>query len=127
MSTPGILLVDGDCAFCMSSAAWARRSIRPSAALVPWQSVDIAPLGLTERECQTAVQWVVDGRVEASGGRAVCRALATAPHPWPAIARLMSRPGAAWLVDRCYEIVAANRQRLPGSTDACAVTPAARG
>ena len=121
MGATGFLLVDGDCAFCMTSAAWARRHIRPSAELVPWQSVDIAQLGLAERDCQTAVQWVVEGRVEASGGRAVCRTLATAPDPWPVIARLMSRPGAAWLVDRCYEIVAANRKRLPGATDACSV------
>jgi hypothetical protein len=115
-----MLLIDGDCGFCMRSAAWARRRVRPGAPLVPWQQVDIGALGLTPAECSTAVQWVQDGRVSASGGRAVCRTLATAPPPWPAIAAVMSAPGMAWVVDRAYEIVAANRSRLPGASPACA-------
>jgi len=116
-----LLLVDGDCGFCMRSAAWARRRVRPSVPLVPFQQVDIVALGLTEAECQTAVQWVEGGRVTARGGRAVCRTLATAAPPWPRVAALMSLPVADRVVDACYRLVAANRHRLPGSTEACAV------
>jgi predicted DCC family thiol-disulfide oxidoreductase YuxK len=116
-----LLLIDGDCAFCMRTAQWVRTRVRPSAPLVPYQSVDLATFSTTAEECSQAVQWVENGRVVASGGRAVCRTLATAPQPWKSLATLMSAPGASWVVDRVYELVAKNRQRLPGATDTCAI------
>ena len=115
------LLIDGDCAFCMRSANWARRRVRPSVDLVPWQSVDIEALGVSAEQCMSAVQWVSDGVVTASGGRAVCLTLATAPPPWPTLSRLMSLPGTAAIVDQVYRWVAKNRMRLPGGTPQCAM------
>jgi len=114
-----MLLIDGDCGFCLRAALWARRWIRPSAPLVPWQSVDIAAIGVTPEQCSHAVQWVDEGRVAAQGAAAIACLLLTAPPPWPACAWAMQRPLTRQLAERCYRLVAENRHLLPGASTAC--------
>ena len=74
-----MLLIDGDCGFCLRAAQWARRWIRPQAPLVPWQSVDLDAVGATPDECQQAVQWINEGHVTAQGAAAIACLLRTAP------------------------------------------------
>jgi len=38
---------------------------------------------------------------------------------WRVAGRLLSRPPVLWVARPAYAVVAANRHRLPGSTDAC--------
>lgn len=50
-----LLVFDGDCAFCTSSARLLAR-IAPAAEMVAWQQIDLAELGLTEEAvCRCAV------------------------------------------------------------------------
>ena len=113
------LVFDGDCAFCTWSVDQAKRWVRPRARIVAWQHADLARLGLTEEQCQLAVQWVTSGGVVRSGGRAVAAALRSGRAPWPALGALADVPGIAQIVDALYRLIAANRYRLPGSTPAC--------
>lgn len=120
-----LLIFDGDCAICTTSANFIRRRIRPRCDIEPWQYTDIARFGLTESDCTTAVQFVTASQQVYSGSRAVMRMLREAPQPWPVIGALGDAPGVAWVADRVYRWIARNRDRLPGSTPACAVPPAA--
>jgi predicted DCC family thiol-disulfide oxidoreductase YuxK len=113
---------DGDCSFCSACARFIERHIRPGARVVAWQFADLGALGLTEAECETAVQFVplAAGRPTA-GPAAIAALLRTAGPLWRAAGRgLGLRPvtAAAWPV---YRWVARNRHRMPGGTPACAL------
>jgi predicted DCC family thiol-disulfide oxidoreductase YuxK len=124
MSSPArlpILVFDGDCGFCTTSARFvARRVVRGrSPSVAPWQQLDLAGLGLTPDQCRSAVQWVApDGEV-VSGHVAIAAAL-RAGHPlWRPAGTLLVTPGFSWLAGHLYAWVAAHRYALPGGTPAC--------
>ena len=119
------MIFDGDCGFCTASVNVIRRWIRPRCDIEPWQRTDIPLYGLTPEECTQAVQFVDAERHVTSGSRAVMAMLRTAPVPWPAVGIVGDLPGVAWVADRAYRWIAANRLKLPGSTPACALPPAA--
>lgn len=114
-----VLVFDGDCGFCTRSAEFGRRHLGVD--IVAWQRADLDALALTEAECEQAVQWVAgDGQVS-SGAAAVAAALRTGRWWWRALGVTLSLPGVRWVAARVYSLVARNRYRLPGATDACQV------
>jgi len=115
----GLLVFDGDCAFCTSAVAFARRWVNGDTEAVPWQLTDLDSLGLTEQSCAAAVQYRDCRGRWFSAGRAVSALLRDARPPWSWLGRLAALPGVAWTVDRLYAFVANNRHRLPGGTPAC--------
>jgi predicted DCC family thiol-disulfide oxidoreductase YuxK len=117
-----VLIYDGDCAFCSSSARLLEK-IEPYAQLVAWQETDLGPLGLTEEEAAAAVQWVEAGGAVRSGHEAIAAALSSAGGVWALAGRALLLPGISPLTAGAYRLVAANRQRLPGGTPACASGP----
>ena len=131
--TGPVLVFDGDCAFCTSSVQWFARRFPDAFALVPYQRADLGLLGLTERECHDRLQWIGDAQAprtsaRESGARAVgamMRVGGRSRHDlpgvlWAAAGRLPYVPPASWVAERVYRVVAANRDRLPGGTPACA-------
>jgi predicted DCC family thiol-disulfide oxidoreductase YuxK len=113
-----VLVYDGDCAFCTSSAR-ALEGIGPDAEIVAWQLTDLAELGITERQAAAAVRWVeADGTVR-SGHEAIAAALNTAGRFWKAIGHVILLPGISSLAAKAYRLIADNRYRLPGGTPAC--------
>ena len=115
-----LMIFDGDCGFCTASVNAIRRWIKPKCAIEPWQQTDLGTFGLTPEQCTQAVQFVsADGRVNA-GSRAVMAMLRTAPQPWPVVGSIGDAPGIAWIAEHVYRWIATNRDRLPGSTPACA-------
>jgi predicted DCC family thiol-disulfide oxidoreductase YuxK len=98
--------------------------IGPDAEIVAWQFTDLPELGLTEQQATDAVQWVqIDGTVR-SGHEAIATVLNTAGPIWKIIGRMVLLPGISWMAAKVYRLVADNRYRLPGSTPACARSPA---
>ncbi len=118
-----VFLYEGDCAFC-TSCVRALKTIGPDAEIVAWQFVDLAALGITKEQATDAVQWVqIDGTV-CSGHEAIAVMLQTAGAIWKLIGRMLLLPGISWIAAKVYRLVADNRYRLPGSTPACARSPA---
>ncbi len=121
-----VLVFDGDCAFCTSSAHLLER-IGPKAEIVAWQHADLDALGITAAQATEAVQWIgADGAVR-SGHEAIAAVLRAAGWPWRLAGRLITLPGISTLAAVTYRWIARNRYRLPGGTPACAVgqdTPA---
>lgn len=113
-----VLVFDGDCAFCTTSASLARRWLRLDR-VEPWQRLDLDSLGLDTDRCQTALQWVgLDGSIEA-GEWAVISALRHSGGMWRLPAAVLAAPGVRVLARVVYRWVARNRHRLPGGTPAC--------
>jgi predicted DCC family thiol-disulfide oxidoreductase YuxK len=115
-----VLVFDGDCAFCTSSAHLLER-IGPAAEIVAWQLADLDELGITAAQATEAVQWIeADGTVR-SGHEAIAAALGTAGWPWRVASRVILLPGISTLAAATYRLIARNRHRLPGGTPACEV------
>jgi len=110
-----VLVYDGDCGFCTTSARRVARWSTGSLEVVPWQSADLDALGLTPQQCSSAVQ-LVEPTGRTSGGVAVAGALLACRQPYRAAGSLLAWRPMRPLVEGAYAIVAANRHRLPGST-----------
>ncbi len=117
-----LLVFDGDCGFCTTSARAGQRWLRLPH-VEAWQFVDLDALGISEEACSTAVQWVdADGHV-ASAELAVIAALRHAGGFWTVLGGMLALPGIRAMAGATYRWVARNRYRLPGGTAACRLTP----
>jgi predicted DCC family thiol-disulfide oxidoreductase YuxK len=116
------LVYDGDCGFCTTSVRWVTRLHLGADVVIPWQQADLAALGLTRQQCEAKLQWVDGGRTS-SGHEAVARLLLGSALPWRPLGALLLVPPVSWLAARVYDLIAANRGRMPGGTPACALPP----
>ncbi|MHB8274462.1 MAG: thiol-disulfide oxidoreductase DCC family protein [Dermatophilaceae bacterium] len=116
-----VLVFDGDCGFCTTSARFLHRWVvrDRSTRVVPWQRLDLDELGLTADQCRAAVQWVGQAGQVASGHTAVAAALRSGHPVWRPVGALLVAPGFSWLAARLYAWVVAHRDALPGGTPAC--------
>lgn len=113
-----ILVYDSDCAFCTRTARWIARRLRGRAAVEPWQVLDLGRLDLTVRDVTTAAWWL-DGERRDRGHRSIGRALVAIGGLWGVIGHVLLVPPVSWLTRPIYAVVARNRHRMPGATDAC--------
>ncbi|HEY3004934.1 MAG TPA: DUF393 domain-containing protein [Kribbellaceae bacterium] len=119
-----ILIFDGDCAFCTTTARWLRRRLRSDVAVEPWQYVDLSLYGIDSFRTQHEVIWVDYAGRTYGGAQAVAQWLIHSGGLWAPLGRLMTIPPVRWLAAATYRLIASNRNRLPGGTPACAVRPA---
>ena len=120
----GLLIFDGDCGFCTTSARFATRWVdrRHRYDVQPWQQVDLHQFGLTEEDCIEAAQFVRrDGSVLAAH-LAIAEGLKHGAPPWRPLGHILTLPGISWLAGRVYTWVADHRYVLPGGTPQCAPT-----
>jgi predicted DCC family thiol-disulfide oxidoreductase YuxK len=117
-----LLIFDGDCGFCTTSARAAQRRLKLEH-VEPWQFLDLDAIGVTEAACTAAVQWVaVDGTVSA-GEHAAIAALRHAGGIWGVLGRLMGLPGIRQSAGLVYRLIARYRHKMPGGTPACRLPP----
>jgi predicted DCC family thiol-disulfide oxidoreductase YuxK len=117
-----LLVYDGDCSFCSSSARWiAARWTGPQRAIA-WQHLgadQLKRLGLTLDDVRRAAWWIDPSHGRSRGHVAIARALRAAPG-WPSIAgAVLLVPPFRWLAAAAYPLIARWRHRLPGGTPAC--------
>lgn len=121
-----VLVYDGDCAFCSSSVRALERCIARRPTIVAWQQTTLSDLGLTQAQCEEAVQWVeADGSV-LSAHLAVARTLEYGGKGWWLLGRVLRLPVIRSLAGVAYRWVARNRHRLPGGTPTCSLPQAER-
>ena len=131
MSSPSIveptplLIFDGDCAFCTSSVRFIERRIRRHPRIQSWQRSDLAKLGLTQEQCETAVQLIENGRVT-SAHVSIARLLIYGKLGWAVLGYLLLVPGIKQIAGVVYRWVAKNRDRMPGGTAECALPQSER-
>ena len=113
-----MLIFDGDCGFCTASARWIEARGAPVAA---WQTLELDEYPLTVSEVDGAAWWI-DGSGERHRGHcAIGHALRAVGGAWRPIGLLLVNPPVSWLARPVYALVARNRHKLPGATDACDV------
>ncbi len=118
------LVFDGDCGFCTTSVLWLFRHVRPDGVeAVRYQSFNLAGHGLTAERARYEVLWVPGGDGEVRGGAAALARLLRAGERrvWRFAGLVLQAFPVSWLAERVYRVVARNRQRMPGGTDACAI------
>jgi predicted DCC family thiol-disulfide oxidoreductase YuxK len=124
---PPLLIYDGDCSFCSSSARWITAHWRGPQQAIPWQHLstdDLERLGLTVDDARHAAWWIDPSHGRSRGHVAIGRALAAADD-WPSIVgRILLAPPFRWLAAGAYPLIARWRHRLPGGTPACRISPA---
>lgn len=116
----GLLIFDGDCGFCTSTARKFAVFADESASIAPWQSLELEDYGLSEEQASSAVYWVHDGR-QYRGADAVANALRVCGRPWSVLGAVLAVPPFIWLARAIYPVVAKYRYRLPGATNACRI------
>lgn len=114
-----VLIFDGDCGFCTSTARWLGRLLRrpggAGAVVVPWQCADLGALGIPVERAQAEVLWhEPDGRV-AGGADAFASWLRFRGGPYRLLGRLLLLGPVRPLSRLVYRWVSGNRGRLPGS------------
>jgi predicted DCC family thiol-disulfide oxidoreductase YuxK len=117
-----LLVYDGDCSFCSSSARWLAAHWQGPEQAVAWQHLSadqLEHLGLTLDDVRRAACWVDRGGRRSRGHVAIARALRAA-HGWPSVVgRILLVPPFRWLAAGAYPLIARWRHRLPGGTPAC--------
>jgi len=115
-----VLIYDGDCGFCTTSARWIQRRLPADVAVVAWQSLDDLPAwGLTVDDVNVAAWWVEPPGSPLGGHLAIGAALRRGRRLWPLVGRALLAPPLRWIGGPVYRWVARNRYRLPGATAAC--------
>lgn len=118
VGTVGTVVYDADCGFCTTCARWLER--HGTCRITPWQSLDLATLGLAEDDVTTAAWWLDDtGVATASGAQAIAAALRSCGPAYRVIGWALTLPVLRFVAAVVYGWVARNRYRLPGATDAC--------
>jgi len=121
-SSVAVLVFDGDCGFCTSSAAWIARHWKGPERSLAWQQMDAGDLtaaGLTGDQVASAAWWI-DEHGRAWGGHlAVAKAMVAAGGAWGGLGRLTLVPPFRWSAAAVYRLVVRYRYRLPGGTPAC--------
>ena len=114
------MLNDGDCGFCMRTAAWVPR-LGVDIDSTTLQAVDLAALGVDEDRALIEMPYVhPSGHVD-YGHRAFAAILATGPLPWRMVGRVMTTRLVDPVARGVYHWIAANRSRLPGGTPTCSI------
>lgn len=115
-----VLIFDGDCAFCSSSARVLRKITRDKIAVTPYQYLNLSELGLSEDQTSKAVYYVT--QIETySAAKAIARCLMDSRTPWAVAGFLMNIPVVISVAELVYAWVAKNRHRLPGGTPECSL------
>lgn len=122
----GLLIFDGDCGFCTSSALWVSRDWRPGPRTVAWQHLGpdgLRSLGLCVDDAKEAAWWVDDRGQLYKGHRAIAKSLLPC-RGWKRVAgALLSVPPLSWCAAAVYPVVVRYRHRLPGGTPVCRAAP----
>lgn len=116
-----LLVFDGDCAFCTRSVRFVERRLRRHPQIAAWQSLDLVALGLTQSECEEAVQWIGADGARASAHIAVARTLVHGRKGWAVLGWIILVPGVRSVAGWVYRWIARNRHRMPGGTAQCSL------
>ena len=119
--TSGVLIFDGDCAFCTLWVERLREILTEFPASTPWQWADLDDYALTQEDVETAA-WLVSPTRQFAGHLALSAILRSQPTiGWRFLGHLIATEPFSSLSALAYRLIARYRHRLPGGTPACAM------
>lgn len=111
-----VLVTDGDCGFCQSSAAWLERHFPGEWMNAPSESVHLPDLDLTHSDAKKQVWLLVpdeNGFQKFGGAMAVAKLLLIQPKKYiKPIAKLAFAPFTRTIAQSIYVLIARNRHRF---------------
>ena len=114
-----LLIFDGDCGFCTSSANFIVKHSSLGVIAEPWQYLELSDYGITEAQASSKVQLWLDGKIYA-GHVAVAKLLQGEKNSFlKALGKLALVPVFSQLASFLYFLTAKYRHKLPGGTPAC--------
>ncbi|MDB1086595.1 DUF393 domain-containing protein [Streptomyces sp. ACA25] len=116
-----VLVYDGDCGFCTTSARFVERRIRPRAEVTARQFTDLEALGVSPERAEHELLWVTPTGTVYGGAQAVAKLLLSGGGGWAVAGALLQLPPLRWAGPPAYRLVADHRQQMPGGTPACAL------
>lgn len=121
-----VLIFDGDCGFCTTTANYIKAHSSVAIEIQPWQWIELADFGLTKEQASAKVQLVVDGQVYA-GHKSFAMILRIQKQWWfKLLGAILVIPPFSWGARLGYFYVAKYRHKLPGGTPACALPKTTR-
>ena len=118
----GLLIYDGGCAFCTTSALRIAAHWTQPATAVAWQQLGadrLAAWGLSVDDAAGAAWWIGADGTPYRGHDAIAQALRAAPGWRRVLGVVIGARALRWLAAPAYRTVATHRHLLPGATDAC--------
>lgn len=115
-----LLIYDGDCAFCTKCVVWGKKHLKNFPAHVAYQLINPNDYALTQSQVAASIWLVVSNSPALPANLAVAAILKDQPNPlWRALGWAMNLIGARQIARWLYFLVAKNRHRMPGSSQAC--------
>jgi predicted DCC family thiol-disulfide oxidoreductase YuxK len=120
-SSRGLLVFDGDCAFCSTWVERLREALPRYPETTPYQWADLDALGLTHDDV-THYAWYLTPTHQYAGHLAFSALLRSQPNIGLRFAgQLIATPPFSWAAALGYRFIARYRHLLPGGTPACAL------
>jgi predicted DCC family thiol-disulfide oxidoreductase YuxK len=114
-----VLIFDGDCGFCTTTANFMVKHSKVTIEAKPWQYVDFTNLPITKEDCAEQVYLLVDGKPY-GGHEGFAMTLRVQPSKVIRFIGLVAMSKALrWFSKPTYRLVAKYRHKLPGGTPAC--------
>jgi predicted DCC family thiol-disulfide oxidoreductase YuxK len=122
-SKTAVLIFDGDCGFCTTTANYIKKNSSTPIEIHPWQWIELSNFGLTAEEASAKVQVFADGK-NFAGHKAFAKVLRLQRQWWfKVLGAIIVIPPFSWGASLGYYFVAKYRHKLPGGTPACALRP----
>jgi predicted DCC family thiol-disulfide oxidoreductase YuxK len=122
-SESAVLIFDGDCGFCTTTANYIKKHSSTPIEINPWQWIELSNYGLTVEEASAKVQVFADGK-NFAGHKAFAKVLRLQRQWWfKVFGAIIVIPPFSWGARWGYYFVAKYRHKLPGGTPACALRP----
>lgn len=121
-----LLIFDGDCAICSTSARLLKRITKGRISIKPYQHLDLEKYGLTAELTSKAVYYISNEKRYVAA-EAMGRVLIDSKTIWVVAGAFIQLPLVKILAKKVYYLIAANRHRLPGGTPECQLTDEERG
>lgn len=117
----GLLVFDGDCAFCTTWVNRLEAALPRFPASIPFQWADLGALGLTNDEVRHYA-WYLTPTHHYPGHLAFSALLRSQPRVGLRFAGwILATPPFSWAAAAGYSLIARYRHLLPGGTPACAL------
>ena len=114
-----VLIYDGDCAFCNRSLQFGLNRLAWFPVYKPFQKLPTNVFGLNRADFEKSI-WLVGQSGKFAGHRAAAWILQQQRNPLHKVLGVLIEAGGP-ISALAYRLIATNRHRLPGGTEACEI------
>lgn len=118
-----VFLFDADCGVCQDGTDAIRERIAPPVDIIGFQTTDHVSLGVSLAELQEGPVFVSPEGWHVVGPLAMAQMLRLARRPYRSVGTFMLLPGLRHLLRALGPVMYRHRDRLPGATGTCSVSP----